>query len=131
MTLKRNTVFRNALPILEKVLSFGKTPESGILLAPTAHHFMELLNGIIKYDPQLVLRLAADVIESSKRYNYNLDGMAMKEVVKLVESLLADYREYIQDEKSVTHLLNVLDAFVEAGWPDALNLVWRLDEVYR
>jgi hypothetical protein len=129
--ISRPKFFRDALPILEKVLSFGKTPESGVLLAPTAHHFMELLNGVIKYDPQQVLRLAADVIESSKRYNYNLDGMAMREVVKLVESLLADYREYIQDDKSVTHLLNVLDAFVEAGWPEALNLVWRLDEVYR
>jgi hypothetical protein len=129
--ISRPKFFRDALPILEKVLSFGKTPETGMLLAPTAHHFMQLLNGVIKYDPQLVLRLAADVIESSKRYNYNLDGLAMREVVKLVESLLADYREYIQDEISITNLLNVLDAFVEAGWPDALNLVWRLDEVYR
>jgi hypothetical protein len=92
---------------------------------------MQLLNGMLKYDPQLILRLAADVIESSKRYDYNLDRLAMQEVVKLVESLLADYREDIQDDRSVTHLLNVLDAFVQAGWPDALNLVWRLDEVYR
>jgi hypothetical protein len=129
--ITRPKFFRDALPILEKILSFGKLPEAGVLLAPTAHHFMELLNGVLKYDPQLVLRLAADVIESSKRYDYNLDGMAMKEVVKLVESLLADYREDIQDDKSVTYLLNVLDAFVEAGWPDALNLVWRLDEIYR
>jgi hypothetical protein len=129
--ITRPKFFRDALPILEKILSFGKFPEAGVLLAPTAHHFMELLNGVLKYDPQLVLRLAADVIESSKRYDYNLDGMAMKEVVKLVESVLADYPEDIQDDKSVTHLLNVLDAFVEAGWPDALNLVWRLDEVYR
>jgi hypothetical protein len=78
-----------------------------------------------------VLRLAADVIESSKRYDYNLDSMAMKEVVTLVEALIADYSEYIHDQESVRRLLNVLDAFVEAGWPDALNLVWRLDEVYR
>jgi hypothetical protein len=129
--ITRPKFFHDVLPILEKILSFGKLPEAGVLLAPTAHHFMQLLNGMLKYDPQLILRLAADVIESSKRYDYNLDGLAMKEVVKLVESLLADYREDIQDDRSVTHLLNVLDAFVQAGWPDALNLVWRLDEVYR
>jgi hypothetical protein len=129
--ISRPKFFHDVLPILERVLNFGKHPETGILLASTAHHFMELLNGVVKYEPRLVLRLAAEVIESSKRYNYNLDSMAMKEIVKLVESLLADYREEIQDETSVTHLLNVLDAFVEAGWPEALNLVWRLDEVYR
>jgi hypothetical protein len=129
--ISRPKFFHDVLPILERVLNFGKHPETGILLASTAHHFMELLNGIVKYEPRLVLRLAAEVIESSKRYNYNLDSMAMKEIVKLVESLLADYREEIQDDTSITHLLNVLDAFVEAGWPEALNLVWRLDEVYR
>ncbi len=129
--ISRPKFFRDALPILEKILTFGKTPEAGVLLAPTAHYFMELLNGVVKYDPQLVLRVAADVIESSRKYDYNLDSMAMKEVVTLVEALLTDYSEYIQDEASVRRLLNVLDAFVDAGWPDALNLVWRLDEVYR
>lgn len=127
----RMKFFRDVLPLLEKVLSLGKQPETGILLAPTAHHFMELLNGVLHYDPALVLRIAADVVICSKRFNYNLDSLALGEVVKLVESILADYRDKVQDEVSVNHLLEVLDAFVEAGWPEALNLVWRLDEIYR
>lgn len=129
--ISRPKFFRDVLPVLETVLSFGKTPHAGMLLAPTAHHLMQLLNGVVQYDPQLVLRLASDVIESSRRYDYALDSMAMKEVVTLVEALLADYSEYIQDDESIKRLLNILDAFVEAGWPDALNLVWRLDEIYR
>jgi hypothetical protein len=127
----RPKFFRDALPVLEKVLSFGSQPETGMLLAPTAHNFMKLLNGMLRYDPPLVLRLAAEVVGFSKRFNYTLDSMAMKETVALVEAILADYREQVQDETSLNHLLNLLDAFVEAGWPDALNLVWRLDEVYR
>ena len=75
--------------------------------------------------------MAADVVRCSKRFNYNLDSMAMGEVVKLVESILADYRNKVQEEASIKNLLELLDAFVEAGWPDALNLVWRLDEIYR
>jgi len=123
--------FREALPILEKVLSFGKQQQTGMLLAPTAHHFMELLNGILRYDPALVLRMAAEVVTSSRRFGYNLDLLAMQEAVKLVESILADYRDKVQQEQSIKHLLELLDAFVEAGWPEALNLVWRLDEIYR
>ena len=102
-----------------------------MLLAPTAHHFMQLLNGVLRYDPPLALRMAAQVVMCSKRFGYNLDSMAMSETVRLVEAILADYRERVQDELSIKDLLELLDAFVEAGWPDALNLVWRLDEIYR
>ncbi len=128
---ERERFFRDSLPVLETVLNFGKQPETGMLLAPTAHHFMELLNGVLRYDPPLVLRLAAEVVVCSKPFGYNLDSMAMRETVKLVEAILADYRDKIQDEPSIKNLLEVLDAFVEAGWPEALNLVWRLDEIYR
>lgn len=128
---QRELFFRASLPILRKVLGFGSQPETGMLLAPTAHHFMELLNGMVRYDPPLVLSLAAEVVQYSKRFGYNLDSMAMKETVGLVESLLADFRAEIQSDDSIKHLLGLLDAFVEAGWPDALNLVWRLDEIYR
>jgi hypothetical protein len=127
----RKQFFIRALPVLEKILEFGKQPEIGMLLAPTAHHFMELLNGVLRYDPPLVLRMAAEVVSCSKRFNYNLDSMAMGEIVKLVESILADYRDKVQDEASIKNLLELLDAFVEVGWPEALSLVWRLDEIYR
>ena len=75
--------------------------------------------------------MAADVVSCSKRFNYNLDSLAMNETVKLVESLLADYRVKIQDDVSIKNLVGLLDSFVEAGWPEALRLVWRLDEIYR
>ena len=128
---ERHRFFQATLPILQKVLSFGNQPKTGMLLAPTAHYFMQLLNGMLPYDPPLVLRLAAEVVSGSKRYNYNLDSLALREVVKLIEAVLADFRDRVQDHDSVNHLLAVLDAFVEAGWPEALNLVWRLDEIYR
>ena len=92
---------------------------------------MELLNGVLRYDPALVLRMATDVVTCSKRFNFNSDSMAMRETVKLIESILADYRDKVQDGASVKNLLELLDAFVEAGWPEALSLVWRLDEIYR
>ena len=127
----RKKYFYDILPILEKIIDFGKQSDTGMLLAPTAHRFMELLNGVLSCEPLLVLRMAADVVSCSKRYGYNLDSMAMSEAAKLVESILADYRENVQESVAITNLLELLDAFVEAGWPEALNLVWRLDEIYR
>jgi hypothetical protein len=127
----REKFFRDSLPVLKRILAFGLNPETGMLLAPTAHYFMQLLNGVLRYDPPLVLGMAAQVAESSKRFSYNLDSIALRETVRLVEALLADHRHKIQDTTSINNLLTLLDSFVDAGWPEALQLVWRLDEVYR
>jgi hypothetical protein len=48
-----------------------------------------------------------------------------------VQSILVDYRDDVRDAESINNLLELLDAFIEAGWPEALNLVWRLDEIFR
>ena len=117
-------------PLLEKILTFALNEKHGIL-ASTAHHFMELLRKVASFDPAGVLHLAAGVAGSSKKAGYNLDSMAIGEVVKLVESLLADHREVLREEESLTNLIALLDIFAEAGWPEALNLIWRLDEVFR
>jgi len=105
--------------------------ENKVLLAPTAHYFMQYLNGVLKYDPQKVLGIAFSVCSASKGYNYNLDSMAIMEVTKLVEKVLADYRDQFQDEENIKNLVGLLDIFADTGWPQALNLVWRLDDIYR
>jgi hypothetical protein len=127
----RKRFFIEVLPLLKTIVAFALDEQSGILFAGTAHYFMQLLNGVLKYDPSVALGLAADVVRSSKPHGYNLDSLAMNEVVKLVEAILADHRSEIHDADSIKSLLNLLDAFIEAGWPEALQLVWRLDEIYR
>lgn len=120
-------------PLLEKILTFASDSQHGILVAHTAHYFMELLNRVITHDPAGVLHLAAGVAKSSKRAGsgYNFDSMAIRETVKLVESLLADHRYIFQKEDALNNLVALLDIFAEAGWPEALTLIWRLDEVFR
>jgi hypothetical protein len=128
---QRKDFYFKVKPLLEQVLAFALDKENGVMFAPTAHHFMELLNGVLKYDPKGVLHMAAGVAKSSKPAGYNLDSLAIREVVKLVEAILADYRNEVRDGESLRDLLNLLDIFAETGWPDALRLVWRLDEVFR
>ncbi len=75
--------------------------------------------------------MAAGIAKSSEPAGYNLDSLAIGQVVKLVEAILADYRSEVRDGESLEDLLNLLDIFAKTGWPDALRLVWRLDEVFR
>jgi hypothetical protein len=118
------------MPLLESIVEFANEDHAW-LLAPTAHHLMELLGGSVDYDPNRVLRLAARLAQGSVKGRYPFDSLAIKEVVELVERILADHRGEIRDAESFQNLLQLLDIFASAAWPEALRLVWRLDEVYR
>ena len=127
----RRDYYNEVKPLMKQVIAFAQDPASGIMFAPTAHHFMQLLRSFLGCNPKEVLRLAAGVVKSSEQFGYTLDALAVREVVEFVEIVLADYRHEVRDGKALKDLLNLLDLFAKIGWSDALKLVWRLDEVFR
>ena len=128
----RYRFYSEVKPLMEQIITFAQDSENGIMFAPTAHYFMQLLTSFLSCNPKEVLHLAAGVVRSSERFGYNLDGLAVRDVVEFVEIVLADYRHEVRDdEECLKDLLNLLDMFAKTGWTDALKLVWRLDEVFR
>lgn len=117
-------------PLMSRVIAFA-LGENGVMFARTSHHFMQLLTFFLPCDPQNVLKSAADVATSSKEFGYNLDSLAVAEVVKFVEIVLADYRSEAREGQALDDLVSLLDVFAEVGWSEALRVVWRLDEVFR
>jgi hypothetical protein len=118
-------------PLMEQVINFALNKEHGMMFAPTAHHFMQVLTSFLSCDPKSVLHLATGVVKSSEQFGYTLDTLAVMEVVEFVEIVLADYRHEVRDGEALKDLLDLLDLFAKIGWSDALKLVWRLDEVFR
>jgi hypothetical protein len=127
----RKDFFEAMYPVLDRILEILSESRHLGLQAADAHYFMQLLNGVVEDFPSLALSMASRVVACSARLGYAVDSMAMEQVVKLVEVLLADFRGVLQMESSMKELLELLDVFVEVGWPEASNLVWRLDEVFR
>ena len=127
----RRDYYNEVQPLMRQVIAFAQDPASGIMFAPTAHYFMQLLRSFLGCNPKEVLRLAAGVVKSSEQFGYTLDTLAVREVVEFVEIVLADYRHEVRDGEALEDLLNLLDLFAKIGWSDALKLVWRLDEVFR
>ena len=123
--------YNEVKPLMEQVIDFALDPENGLMFAETAHHFIQLLTSFLSCNPKEVLHLAEGVARSSERFGYNLDALAVEDVVKLVEIILADHREEVRDGEGLDDLLNLLDIFAKTGSSDALRLVWRLDEVFR
>lgn len=102
----------------------------------TAYHLIQTLRCLLPCNPRRVFLLAAKSIRSASEAGFQNESLAAGEVVKLVQQVLADYREIFQsvdggDSECLSALLNVLDLFVEAGWPQARQLTHRLEEIYR
>lgn len=127
----RRDFYNEVKPLMQQVIAFAQDPASGIMFAPTAHYFMQLLKSFLGCNPKEVLHLATGVVKSSEPFGYNLDSIAVHDVVEFVEIVLADYRHEVRDGEALDDLLNLLDLFAKIGWSDALKLVWRLDEVFR
>ena len=127
----RRMLYQRTKPIIEHVLCVSENGLPAGIPAHTAHYLIELLNSTLVFEPAPILHMAARVVRSSKGSGYHLDSMAIREVVKLVEVVLADHLHVLREAQPLSDVLDVLDVFSEAGWPEAQKLVWRLDEVFR
>ena len=91
----RREFYNEVKPLMQQVITFAQNPENGIMFAPTAHYFMQLLRSFLGCNPKEVLHLAAGVVKSSEQFGYTLDTLAVMEVVEFVEIVLADYRHEV------------------------------------
>jgi hypothetical protein len=127
----RRALFELVLPLLARVE--GDLAQEPVLSLPasTAHRFIELLDGVMPFNPSEALRLAVGVAELGRPSGYAFDSLAASRVVTFVERFLADHRDVVENEPGLSQLVTLLDMFVETGWPQAQRLVWRLEEIFR
>lgn len=105
---------------------------SQINYASVIHHLIETLEAFIPANPLEVFLLVNHVVKSGKSGHYQYESLAVDRIVAIVERYLAEYRIVIRENPECQNaLLEILDIFVEAGWPNARKLTYRLEEIYR
>jgi hypothetical protein len=113
-----------ALPLIKRL---GRTP-----LARLTHHLVELLNHVLDARPEESLLAVRDIVVSGgQEGGYQLDKMAVDLAVGVVERFLADHRGILQKSECLTALRELLDVFVDGGWPAAHRLVYGLERIFR
>lgn len=101
-------------------------------LPGVVQHLVEMLEVFVPLDPRRVFLEVAALVESGKAWNYQYESMAADRIVRIVERYLAEYRTLLQEDAECRAALRkILDMFVEAGWPAAQRLSYRLDEIVR
>lgn len=118
-------------PLLELLILRPPSVREHLLLPQTAHYLMQALNVVLPFDPVPVIAYAAAVCRASTKFSYQYDPLAIDEMTKLVERVLADHKDVLRNPEAANAIGEMLDTFVTAGWPAAMTLTFRLDEAIR
>lgn len=114
----------------ETAIILDELAEAG--LPSVTHHLLETLDFFVPIDPHGVFLRIGKVLRAGKRGGYQYESLAVDLIVKLVERYLAEYRSLLREnEECRSTLIDILDLFVQAGWPSARRLTYRLEEIYR
>lgn len=66
-----------------------------------------------------------------RQANYTFDSFAIREIISLTEHLVADHRDLLLEEEAFSNLIGILDIYINSGWVDALELLWKLDDIFK
>lgn len=116
--------FREAVPLLELISEFP--------FPDVVHHLLEMLEPYTGIEPRTAFLLVGRAVRRGRDGGYQFESLAVGLVVKVVRRYLADHRSLFRDDRDCRDLLTeMLDTFVRAGWPEALELTFRLEEIFR
>ena len=120
----REQLYKDSKPIIEALADVGR--------ASLTHHLVQTLETFIPCAPHEVFLITRRILRSGEKWGYQYESLAVGTFVRLMERFLAEYRFLFQDNSDCREaLVEMLDIFVRAGWPQAQRLTYRLEEIYR
>jgi hypothetical protein len=98
--------------------------------AHTIYHLLQILEFLLPASPGRIFDLIAHaLLQGGRRQGYQFDSMGADVFVRIIGVCLADHQDIFRDETRRQGLVDCLDAFIEAGWPSARRLIYRLPEL--
>jgi hypothetical protein len=91
-----------------------------------------LFDFLLDGNPELSFDLFGHALTTSGcKQGFQLESLGTDVLVRIVSRCLADYEYIFRDERRRKLLIECIDIFVEAGWPAALRLLYRLPDALR
>jgi hypothetical protein len=126
----RAFLFVELMPLFKSLCEQSRPEQRRPIAASTTHYIMQTFSRVVSYHPETVLDLTASLL-TGFTFGYEFDSLAISEVVKLTEVVLADHKDILAEAENAANLGTVLDVFLSAGWPEATRLVMRLENAVR
>jgi hypothetical protein len=100
-------------------------------LPSLTHHLIETLEHFIPAFPSKVFDLLVLAITAGARRGYQFEQMGAEACVRIIETFLASHRDIFAGSPGAQeNLIKILDIFIDAGWPEARRLAFRLSDIY-
>ena len=94
------------------------------------HHIIQTVEHLGDAQPKPALVLAMRAITEDSRYI--TEPLGVDAVLKLINRYIADHRELVLGDPECTTAVRVLlEPFVRVGWPQAVQMAERMDELFR
>lgn len=98
----------------------------------TIYYLLQLLEFLMASGPAVVFDLFSHALLTGGRlHGFQFESLGADRFVKFVGHAIADNREIFEDHDRRMDLIKVLEVFVDAGWPAARRLLYRLSEALR
>lgn len=117
-------------PVINVIIDRSKNFNQGFMVAHSGYYMMQLLNFLLPADPVYMLNVATDTVSCAAKNSFTYDQTTMSETLKLAEHILADYKILLKDKDNFNALLAILDHFANSGWFEALELIWKLRDIF-
>ena len=113
--------FRENADLLNRIGAYA-TPH-------TTYYLLQLVERLVDVDPAGAFDLAANSLRAGRQSGYQNETLGVDLLVKLVGVFLADHKEIFENADRRAALVDCLETFLEAGWPAARRLLYRLPEL--
>ncbi|OAX65036.1 hypothetical protein A6R71_09870 [Xanthomonas translucens pv. arrhenatheri] len=100
--------------------------------ARTIYNLVGLYGFLAEGDPGAIFdRVAKLLLGAGAQDGYHYEHLGSESLVKLVRRYLADHRDIFDDGQRRAKLIEILELFSGAGWPEALRLMFELPDLLR
>lgn len=98
----------------------------------TLHHLVELYEFLVPGSPSVVFDgISSALLEKGLEQGYQYESLGSTVAVRVIKRFIADYRAIFDDPARRGRLVQVLKMFSDAGWSEALKLLFELPDLLR
>lgn len=117
-------------PMITHFISRSKELHGGFMVGHTGYYISQILEKFIPYDPEDILGILAEMVALASKNGFTSDKSTLEIIIRSTELYLTDFRDIVLQKENFSHLLQMLNYFAESGWQEALELIWRLNEIF-
>lgn len=128
--IEKLAFYHKIKPLIAYIVEQLVLERSGNATAYSGFYLIQMLNSLFELDPHNMLSYAESLVRSASRSGFTNDYSMLKEIIKMTEAILTDYRELLDEKEHFNNLISILDYFSNSGWQEAMEMTWRIKEAF-